>query len=309
MLGRRLISAAVIISAMLLLLYADFQLGTDRMLGRPGLLLCLLAIVAAAMAASELAVMFNNVACRVNHHSTVAATVAMVSVICLPVLFRDYSASCPLGRFGFALSGVILAMVITFVLEMWSFRASPNGAKGEVIDRLGRNALIFVYLSMMFGFLVPHRYLGGNNAIGLIAIIMLISTVKLSDSFAYFVGKSFGTIKLSPNLSPGKTLQGSLGALVGGCVASAIMVFVIAPYVFEVTIQKPWWWFIAYGILVTCAGMLGDLAESLIKRDTATKDSSSWLPGLGGVLDIIDSMVFASPISFFLWIVADLPTS
>lgn len=305
MLGRRLISAAVIISSMLLLLYLDFWLGTDEMLGRPGLLLCLLAIIASAMAASELAQMFNNVACRINHHCVVGATVAMVSVTCAPVLFRNYPPDCPLGRFGFALSGVVLAMVIAFVIEMRSYNASATSTKGEVIDRLGRNALIFVYLSMMFGFLVPHRFLGNCNALGLFAIVTLITTVKMSDSFAYFVGKSFGTIKLSPNLSPGKTLQGSLGALVGGCVATAIMVYLIAPYVFGITIQKPWWWIFLYGILVTCAGMLGDLAESLLKRDAQTKDSSSWLPGLGGVLDIIDSMIFASPISFFLWMVAD----
>lgn len=289
---------------MLLLLYLDFWIGTDEVLGRPGLLLCCLAIITAGMAASELAQMFNNVACRINHHSVVGAAVAMVGMMCVPALFQNYPAACPLGRFGFALSGVVLAMVIAFVIEMRSYQSTADSTKGEVIDRLGRSALIFVYLSMMFGFLIPHRFLDDNNALGLVAIITLIATVKMSDSFAYFVGKSFGTIKLSPNLSPGKTLQGSLGALVGGCVATAIMVYLIAPFVFGITIDKPWWWIFLYGILVTCAGMVGDLAESLLKRDTQTKDSSSWLPGLGGVLDIIDSMVFASPISFFLWIAA-----
>ena len=57
-----------------------------------------------------------------------------------------------------------------------------------------------------------------------------------------------------------------------------------------------------YGILVTLAGMFGDLAESLLKRDSGTKDSSTWLPGLGGILDVIDSLVFAAPVSFLLWI-------
>jgi phosphatidate cytidylyltransferase len=185
---------------------------------------------------------------------------------------------------------------------------SPTGdSKGEIVDRLGRSALIFVYIGMGFGFLIPHRFLQDGNGYGIIAMVTLISTVKLSDSFAYFVGKSYGTTKLAPKLSPGKTLQGSLGAPVGGCIAAAICVFLVAPYLFGVTIQKPWWWFLVYGILVTAAGMMGDLAESLIKRDCNTKDSSSWLPGLGGVLDILDSMVFAAPISYFLWIVADLP--
>ena len=307
MLGRRLISATVIISAMLLLLIGDFWLGRDTALGRPGLILSLLGIVAAVMAASELVHLFHNAASRVNQTSILVATIAMTCVMFMPVLWRDQPVNCPLGFFGWAMSGVVLAMVIAFLLEMKDYNSTLASGHGEVIDRLGRSALVFVYLSMLFGFLVPHRLLQDNNGLGLVAVIGLIATVKLSDSFAYFVGKSYGTIKLAPRLSPGKTLQGSLGALVGGCVAMAIVVYFVTPYVFGITINKPWWWFLAYGILVTLAGMLGDLAESLLKRDSNTKDSSSWLPGLGGVLDVLDSMIFASPVSFFLWIVADIP--
>jgi phosphatidate cytidylyltransferase len=306
-LGRRLISAAIIISTMLLLLRLDFWLGTEEKLGRPGLVLCLLGLIIVGMAASELAHMFANVANSINHHVVVGASVVMTAVAFVPVLWDDQPLNCPLGHFGWALSGLVLATVLVILNEMRSFDSTLATAKGEVIDRLSRCVFVFVYLTMLFGFLVPHRLLQDNNGLGLVAIIALISTVKLSDSFAYFVGKSYGTIKLAPKLSPGKTLQGSLGALVGGCVAAAIVVYLVAPYIFGITIAKPWWWFLVYGILVTCAGMIGDLAESLIKRDSNTKDSSTWLPGLGGVLDIIDSMIFAAPVSFFLWIIADLP--
>jgi phosphatidate cytidylyltransferase len=302
LLGRRLISAAIIIPTMLLLLRLDFWLGTEEQLGRPGLILCLLGIVTAAMAASELVLMLANVANRTSHNLVVGATVAMTGVAFMPVLFQDPPFNCPLGNFGWALSGLVLATVITFFNEMRTFDATNSQASGEVIDRLGRSVLIFAYLTMLFGFLVPHRLLENSNGLGQVAIIALIATVKLSDSFAYFIGKSYGTIKLAPKLSPGKTLQGSLGALIGGCLGAAIVIYLVAPYIFEITIAKPWWWFLVYGILVTCAGMVGDLAESLIKRDSNTKDSSSWLPGLGGVLDIIDSMIFAAPVSFFLWI-------
>ena len=82
---------------MLLLLSIDFWLGTDENLGRPGLVLCALAIALAAMAASELVYMFNNVACRVNHHLIVGATIAMVCVAFAPVLWRDQPIDCPLG--------------------------------------------------------------------------------------------------------------------------------------------------------------------------------------------------------------------
>ena len=77
--------------------------------------------------------------------------------------------------------------------------------------------------------------------------------------------------------------------------------FLVAPFI--VTVPKPWWWFLVYGIAVTLAGMIGDLAESLLKRDAQIKDSSSWLPGLGGVLDVIDSLVFAAPVSFVIWLI------
>ena len=84
---------------------------------------------------------------------------------------------------------------------------------------------------------------------------------------------------------------------------AAIVVFLVAPFIMGITIPKPWWWFIVYGLAVTAAGMVGDLAESLLKRDARIKDSSSWLPGLGGILDVIDSLVFAAPVSYVLWLI------
>lgn len=309
MLGRRLISAAVIISSMLLLLYFDYSLGRPESLGRPGLLLCGLAVILAAMAASELVLMFDNVACRLNHHVVVLATVAMTCTAFAPVLWRDQPFNCPLGHFGWAIAGIVLAIVLAFIHQMRTFNPSPSPANGEIIDQLGRSALIFIYLSMLFAFLVPHRLLQDNNALGLVSIVTLITSTKLADSFAYFIGKRFGTVKLAPKLSPGKTVQGALGAFIGGCVGTAIVIYIVAPVILSTEVNKPWWWFLAYGILVTSAGMVGDLAESLVKRDTQTKDSSSWLPGLGGILDIMDSLVFAAPVSFFLWIIADLPAS
>ena len=257
------------------------------------------------MAASELVAMLGNVTNRVNHNFVVAATVAMMLVTCAPVWWREYPTDCAIGIFGWGLSGFVLAIVLSFAFEMLNYRTPIGGSgKGEVVDRIGRCALVFAYVSMCFGFLVPHRFLEGGNGYGILTLVTLIATVKLSDSFAYFAGKRFGTIKLAPQLSPGKTLQGSLGAPVGGCLAAAICVFVVGPLIFDISVDKPWWWFLVYGILVTAAGMMGDLAESLIKRDCNTKDSSSWLPGLGGVLDILDSMVFAAPVSYFLWIIA-----
>jgi phosphatidate cytidylyltransferase len=303
-LRRRLISAFIIISVMLLLLGLDYWLGTEPMLGRPGLVLCLLAILTAASAAGEFVQMWQKSPGKPAMNVILVATIAMVMVTCAPVCWRDYPPDCPIGQFGWSFSGIILALVITFIWEMRCFGNSESTSH-EVTDRIGRAALFLAYLGMLFGFLVPHRLLQDDNSLGLISIITLIATVKLSDSFAYFVGKSIGTIRLAPKLSPGKTLQGSAGALLGGCVAAAICVFLVSPLIFGTTIAKPWWWFLVYGLLVTLAGMFGDLAESLLKRDADCKDSSSWIPGMGGVLDVIDSLIFAAPVSYFLWIIAN----
>ena len=300
MLGKRLISAAVIVGAMVLLLRLDFWLGTETSLGKPGLVLAGLALLLAAMAADELAAMFANAACRVNRISLLIAAVVMVAITVTPVFWRDYPADCALGRFGFGLSGLVAGFVIVMIGEMARFKPVAKG-RGEVIERMGVSAFALVYLNMLFTFLLAHRYLE-SNAVGLMTIITMLATVKISDSAAYFVGRSFGTIKLAPALSPGKTVQGSLGGLIGGCLGAGLVVWFISPVLIGVDLNKPWWWVLLYGVLVTMAGMFGDLAESLLKRDSGTKDSSTWLPGLGGILDVVDSLVFRGSVSFLLWL-------
>jgi phosphatidate cytidylyltransferase len=80
---------------------------------------------------------------------------------------------------------------------------------------------------MLFGFILPIRNLEQSNSLGLLAVILLIATVKASDGGAYFAGKSLGKRKLAPALSPGKTIEGSLAAPIGGCLAAAIVIFVL----------------------------------------------------------------------------------
>ena len=300
MLGKRLISAAVIVSVMILLLRLDFWLGTDGVWRMPGLVLAVLAILTAAMAGDELAAMFASAASKVDRGTLLIASVVMVAITVAPALWQDYPADCVLGRFGFGLAGLVAGLVILVLSEMANYQGIGQG-RGEVIERLGVSAFALVYLNILFTFLIAHRYLGGN-AVGVMTIVTMLTTVKMSDAAAYFAGKSFGTIKLAPALSPGKTIQGSLGGLLGGCLGAGLIVWFISPVLLGVELGKPWWWVFLYGILVTLAGMFGDLAESLLKRDSGTKDSSTWLPGLGGILDVVDSLVFAAPVSFLLWI-------
>jgi phosphatidate cytidylyltransferase len=104
---------------------------------------------------------------------------------------------------------------------------------------------------------------------------------------------------MAPQLSPGKTVAGGIGCLAAAVVAAWVFFVFIAPWM----TGEPPARLIAlraavYGVLLAIVGVMGDLGESLIKRDVQRKDSSSWLPGLGGVLDIMDSLLFAIPVAF-----------
>ena len=117
---------------------------------------------------------------------------------------------------------------------------------------------------------------------------------------------------MSPILSPKKTIEGAIGAFVCGMgaaiafgkwVVPAILAMVADGDVAETSAEVgPLWAWALYGLVITAAGMVGDLAESLIKRDSQVKDSSSWVPGLGGVLDIMDSITFSLVPAYLFWV-------
>lgn len=305
MLGRRLASAAVLVTSMILLLWGDFSLGQPGSLGRSGLLLAILCIIISTAAADEFHRLWRGTNCHPSWLMMVGAAV-MVAMSNIPVLWLDYPADCPIGRLGWVLSGIGAAVLIAFVYEMLTYdpeSSSVETQRSDVATRIAKSSLAFVYIAMLFGFVVAHRQIQDNNHLGVAAIVLIIATVKTSDAAAYFVGKSMGSRKIAPKLSPNKTVEGAFGAIVGGIVGAAIVVFLVCPQIIQVTVPKPWWWFLVYGLAVTLAGMVGDLAESLLKRDAQIKDSSSWLPGLGGVLDVIDSLVFAAPVSFVIWLI------
>lgn len=301
MLSRRLASAAVLITIMVLLVWLDFWLGTDAVLGRTGVVLVILSLLLGAGAAAEFSALWRGINAQ-SAFTMAVGTVIMIGIASVPVLWREYPADCAIGFFGWTVAGVIAAMLFSLGTEAWKFRGMERQA-GAVASRVGLSTLTYVYLAMLFGFILPIRNLEHGNAVGMVAVICLIATVKMSDAFAYFAGRQFGANKLAPSISPGKTMEGSLAAPLGGYFAAAIVIYVVAPAIFGITIDRPWWWVVVYGVVVTLAGMAGDLAESLLKRDADCKDSGSMLPGLGGLLDVLDSLVFAAPVSFLVWMI------
>ncbi|MBI2827480.1 MAG: phosphatidate cytidylyltransferase [Planctomycetia bacterium] len=203
----------------------------------------------------------------------------------------------PLGDWGWPAAALALAMLVALVAEMARFQEAQRH-----VERLALSAFAFVYIGVLLSFAVQLRFVGPDAAWGLAALVSLIVVVKFSDIGAYTVGRLVGRHKLAPRLSPGKTVEGAIGGVALACFGSWLALVVLFPLVTgsEAPLVAPWRW-IAFGVVVSAAGMFGDLAESLLKRDLRVKDSSAWMPGFGGVLDLIDSILVAAPVAYLCW--------
>jgi phosphatidate cytidylyltransferase len=128
-------------------------------------------------------------------------------------------------------------------------------------------------------------------------LVYLILVTKVTDAGAYFVGRLWGKHKLAPVLSPKKTIEGAIAGFVCAVIFSVVMSLIgkhLAPELFDLPLAEA----ILLGMFISILGQIGDLAESLLKRDAVVKDSNA-LPGLGGILDMVDSLLLTSPIVYF----------
>jgi phosphatidate cytidylyltransferase len=150
-------------------------------------------------------------------------------------------------------------------------------------------AFAMLYLGLPLGALVAVHQLGGRGA-----VLLLVATVVVSDTAQYYAGRTFGRRPLAPRLSPKKTVEGA----VGGFVAAPAFLFFAGPLL--VPGGRSLLLAAAGGVLVI-AGIAGDLFESMLKRAADVKDSSTLIPGHGGVLDRIDALLFATPV-FYLYL-------
>jgi phosphatidate cytidylyltransferase len=155
-------------------------------------------------------------------------------------------------------------------------------------------ALAIVYLGLPLGALVAVHLFGGRGA-----VILLVATIAVSDTAQYYSGRTFGRRALAPRLSPKKTVEGAIG----GFVVAPVFLYFAGPYLVPVAHGPT---VAALGVLLVAAGIAGDLFESMLKRAANLKDSSSLIPGHGGILDRIDALLFATPIfySYIRWVYA-----
>ncbi len=173
---------------------------------------------------------------------------------------------------------VVLALLFLFVLQL--LRRSNADAV------IGISTTIFgiLYISWTLSFLIRV-----SKEFGPFYLLSLIFITKAGDIFSYFSGKIFGRHRLIERVSPQKTWEGSIIGFLG-----CVIVSLLCRNILNLSLGKS----ITLGIVVGVLSQLGDLFESLIKRDCGVKDSGNILPGLGGVLDILDSIIFVSPAFF-----------
>lgn len=194
--------------------------------------------------------------------------------------------------------GVGLLMLV--VLELLAVAVWARGATMRPLESVAVTLFGPLYSGGMLAFALALRYhpyaidaLGGALLVGLPLLV-----TWGTDTAAMLAGRRWGTTKLIPSVSPGKTVVGAwAGALAGALIAVAYLVFLLRPYAhLSMSVAAA----AAFGLVVSAAGQVGDLAESLLKRQAGVKDSSALIPGHGGALDRVDSLLFALPVSFIL---------
>lgn len=146
----------------------------------------------------------------------------------------------------------------------------------------------------------PEAVVGMHPDVGAFYLFFTISVVVAGDAGAYFAGRAYGRRKLAPNISPGKTVEGALGAVVAGLAMALALKGGFDQLQPAYSAQLGWVAAGVFGVLLSVVGIVGDLVESLLKRDAQVKDTARLLPGMGGVLDRIDSNLLAIPVMYYL---------
>jgi phosphatidate cytidylyltransferase len=186
----------------------------------------------------------------------------------------------------------VLGVIAAFLHEIAHYQGP-----GKIVERLATTIFGLSYLGILASFLAQLRWLDPVHSTTMLALAVFVP--KCNDIGAYFTGKFLtgrllGRTKMTPLLSPNKTWQGAAGGMLAS-MGIAMAIHSYAPLFSRGILEAA-----VFGFVVGVAGILGDLAESLIKRDLGAKDASKSVPGFGGVLDVIDSLLFAAPV-VYLW--------
>jgi phosphatidate cytidylyltransferase len=206
-----------------------------------------------------------------------------------PILVATWMVAANVAFPQYALEGVL--SIVLVVIAIWIMaRLKPGPGLSPAILGAAAGILAPVYIGIGLGSLVAVHVWGGRGA-----VILLMATIVVSDTAQYYAGRTFGRHPLAPTLSPKKTIEGAVGGFV---VAPAFLILSAYNFIPAATHRLS---LAVLALLLVVAGIAGDLFESTLKRAAGLKDSSSLIPGHGGVLDRIDALLFASPL-FYLYL-------
>jgi phosphatidate cytidylyltransferase len=300
MLKYRLITGPLLIVAFLAIVWFDNWLDTVRIGGLwsdvfrgkehlpRGLALFTLCLLVLPLAANELSAIFKAQGILTRRRLTTSAAIMGL------VLSYSIPWDTPAIH---AIAMVTTGMVVMFVWSLFMFSRHQN--VNGIVAAAGAVLFAMVYLGFMLGFLLAIRRT--HSAWWIVGIIF---TIKAADTGAYFTGRAIGRHKLIPWLSPGKTWEGTIGGVMAAMLAGYGLA--AASHWLPATadhVSKPWG--LVIGGVFAIVGQFGDLTMSLCKRGAGLKDSSRLLPGLGGVLDVLDSPLLVAPVAY--WMLCGLP--
>ncbi|MBW2568659.1 MAG: phosphatidate cytidylyltransferase [Deltaproteobacteria bacterium] len=179
---------------------------------------------------------------------------------------------------------IILNLIVSSLYLLRKFRSDPLA-----LEAIAKQVMGIIYIPLFLSCLVLIR----NSFDGIKWVFFLLLLVFACDTGAYYIGTYMGRRKLCPSISPGKTIEGSIGGFTASLGAGLIFKNFFLP-------QMPLGSIILFCLSIAAAGQVGDLFESALKRSANVKDSGTILPGHGGILDRIDALLFAAPVAYFL---------
>jgi phosphatidate cytidylyltransferase len=255
---------------------------SDARVPYPFLLACLLAL---GFAATRELLSLLPAADRPRQSVTTFGVLLVLAANWVPAL-RWGEGVAPPPAWEMVLFALLVAFLVAFLVELASYTGPGNSTA-----RVAYTAFAVVYLGVCAVCFARIRFDAPGGALALAAAVFV---PKCGDIGAYFTGRLIGRHPFTPNLSPKKTWEGFAGGM-AFAVGTAVGVHFLGP-VFRYGPGHA----VAFGLVVGLLGVLGDLAESMIKRDAQAKDASRTVPGFGGVLDVIDSVLFAAPVAYLL---------
>ncbi len=201
------------------------------------------------------------------------------------------------------LAGEYELMIIFAALIAILIRQFPQKNNAQPLATMACTLFGILYVPFLFNYFTKLAFSWDVPAwsapigtTGRLLLFYLVAVVKCTDIGAFFIGSRFGRHKLIPRISPNKTWEGFIGGILTGTLASLVFYFGTAGRFGAITMQ--FHDALILGILLTLLGTVGDLTESMLKRSAGCKDTSNIIPGMGGILDVLDSLLFGAPALF-----------